>query len=70
MKFNTTGSTELYGTYLGGSGNEYPHSLVVDPQGNLVVFGRTESGSSFPSDTLFGAGGGTDIYEMCIRDRR
>jgi len=62
MKFNTTGSTELYGTYLGGSGNEYPHSLVVDPQGNLVVFGRTESGSSFPSDTLFGAGGGTDIY--------
>ena len=62
MKFNTTGGTEVYGTYLGGSGNEYPHSLVVDQQGNLVVFGRTESENTFPANTLIGPGGGRDIY--------
>ncbi len=35
-------------TYLGGSGNEQPHSLVVDQSGNLVVAGRTSS-PDFPN---------------------
>jgi gliding motility-associated-like protein len=60
IKFNPSGSTRVYATYLGGSANEYPHSLVTDNQGNLVVFGRTES-KDFPG-TLVGNGGGRDIF--------
>jgi len=62
IKFNPSGSTRIFATYLGGNSNEYPHSLVVDPQGNLVVFGRTES-SDFPiTNPVIGPGGGRDIY--------
>ncbi len=62
IKFNPSGSTRVYATYLGGSSNEYPHSMVVDPQGNLVIFGRTES-SDFPvTKPVVGTGGGRDIF--------
>ena len=47
-KFNQTATQRLYSTYLGGSGDEQPHSLVVDNNGNLVVAGRTTS-KNFPS---------------------
>ena len=43
MKFSPNGSARLYATYIGGSGNDYPHSLISDAQGNLVVMGRTTS---------------------------
>ncbi|MBS1935831.1 MAG: hypothetical protein JST96_17665, partial [Bacteroidetes bacterium] len=71
MKFSSgTGPgnvQKIYATYLGGSNNEYPHSLVVDAQGELVVFGRTSS-SDFPALTTIGPGGssttpaGRNIY--------
>ena len=47
MKFNPTGNLALYATYLGGSGDEQPHSLVVDSRGNLIIAGRTTS-ADFP----------------------
>lgn len=43
MKFDPTGANRVYATYIGGSGNEQPHSLVVDAAGNLVIGGRTSS---------------------------
>jgi len=43
MKFSPNGSQRVYATYIGGDHNEYPHSLFSDPQGNLVVMGRTYS---------------------------
>jgi gliding motility-associated-like protein len=61
MKFSPTGADRLYATYIGGSGNEQPHSLVVDPQGNLVIAGRTNS-TNYPTNrTTYGSGGGYDI---------
>ncbi len=42
-KLSPDGSQLLYSTYYGGNENEYPHSLVVDPQGRLVVLGSTGS---------------------------
>jgi gliding motility-associated-like protein len=42
-KYSTDGKKLLYATLLGGSGNEYPHSLVVDKQNHLVVFGSSTS---------------------------
>lgn len=43
IKLSADGSTLMYGTYIGGSGIEQPHSLIVDPQGELVVAGRSNS---------------------------
>lgn len=63
MKFNATGTQRLYATYLGGNQNDYPHSLFSDPQGNLVVLGRTYSGPDYPGtfEGTNGANSGADI---------
>jgi gliding motility-associated-like protein len=42
-KFNATGTQLLYSTYLGGAGNEAPHSLVTDENANLYIMGVTGS---------------------------
>lgn len=47
-KFNATGTSLIYSTYLGGSGNESVHSLVTDEQGDLYVLGVTSS-PNFPT---------------------
>lgn len=47
-KFDASGTSLQFSTYLGGSlGTEVPHSLVVDANGNLFVFGTTGS-SNYP----------------------
>jgi gliding motility-associated-like protein len=63
MKFDASGANRLYATYLGGNGNEQPHSLVVDGQGNLFIAGRTTSGATYPTKGLglYGGGGAADI---------
>src|SRR5690606_32640004 len=43
MKFSPQGNQRIYATFLGGSGNEQPHSMVVNAAGELVVAGRTTS---------------------------
>lgn len=42
-KYNPDGSQLIYATYLGGENDDYPHSLVVDSDDNLLIFGVTES---------------------------
>lgn len=46
-KFNSDGTALLYSTYLGGSANEAPHSMVVDENDELYVLGVTSS-ANFP----------------------
>ena len=63
FKFSANGSNRLYATYLGGSGNEQPHSMITDAQGNLFIAGRTNS-TNYPLRGFagpIGAGGGFDI---------
>ncbi len=62
IKFNTNGSTKVYATYIGGGDAETPHSLVCDPQGDLIVMGRTYSGTGFPHTTVVGSLGGADMF--------
>ncbi len=50
MKLAPDGKTRIYATYLGGTGNERPHSMIVDGAGNLIVAGRTHS-IDFPVTT-------------------
>ena len=47
-KYDTTGTSLIYSTYLGGSGLEHPHSMIVNDDGNLYVMGTTGS-SNFPT---------------------
>lgn len=49
-KYSPDGSTLEYATYLGGAGNEYPHSLIVTQNEELVVFGTTNS-VNYPTST-------------------
>ncbi len=56
-KYNNDGSALIYATYLGGNRDEYPHSLIVDKQNRLIVFGSTHSVNfpitHFAFDTTF-----------------
>lgn len=62
MKFSSNGANRDYATYLGGSGNEQPHSLIADAAGNVVIAGRTNS-ANFPTTVAtFGSGGNYDIF--------
>lgn len=42
-KFNAAGNALLYSTYIGGSENDQPHSLIVDQNNQLIIAGRTYS---------------------------
>jgi PKD repeat protein len=66
MKLSPNGRNRMYATYIGGSGNEQPHSIICDAQGNLVIAGRTNSpvaaGTGYPiTSPPVGPGGGYDI---------
>lgn len=65
IKLSPDGSQRIYATYIGGNGEEQPHSLIVDAQGNLVMAGRTNS-SNYPciparNPSVSGVGGEWDI---------
>src|SRR5690606_13222687 len=47
IKLTPNGGNRVYATYVGGFGEDQPHSLVCDPQGNLVIAGRTNA-SNYP----------------------
>ncbi|MEN8811537.1 MAG: gliding motility-associated C-terminal domain-containing protein [Flavobacteriales bacterium] len=62
-KYSLNGSNLLYSTYIGGSGDDAPHSLVTNDAGELYIFGSTSS-NNFPTtagcyDNTFN--GGTNI---------
>jgi gliding motility-associated-like protein len=59
-KYSPDGTSLLWSTFLGGSGDELPHSIIVNQQDELIVYGSTGS-SNFPTtlgaiDNTFGSG--------------
>ncbi len=59
-KYDSSGATRIYSTYLGGGDADQPHSLVVNKLGQLYVLGTTGS-NDFPVisgsfDTVFNGG--------------
>ncbi len=61
IKLSPDGSQRIWATYIGGSQNEQPHSLVVDPQGELVMAGRSNSPDYPVKGTTNYSGRGFDI---------
>ena len=51
IKFSANGANRLFATYLGGSNNEQPHSMICDAQGDLIIAGRSSS-NNFPGTPL------------------
>lgn len=47
-KYDTTGSFLVWSTYLGGSRDEMPHSLIVDDNDQVLLLGTTGS-ANFPT---------------------
>lgn len=63
-KFSPLGNVRSYATYIGGkNANEYPHSLICDPQGQLIIMGRTYADDypTFPAGNVQGNGGSGDV---------
>ncbi len=59
-KYGLNGDFMLWSTFLGGSGDELPHSIIVNEQNELIVYGSTGS-PNFPVtvgaiDSTFGGG--------------
>jgi gliding motility-associated-like protein len=61
FKFSANGSQRVYATYLGGSGNEQPHSMICDGQGNLIIAGRSSSANYPKTSSVLPSGSGYDI---------
>lgn len=61
MKLSANGRTRIWASFLGGRGNEQPHSLFCDPQGNLVMAGRSSSSNYPKTMPQQGPGGFYDI---------
>ncbi|MCX6351518.1 MAG: gliding motility-associated C-terminal domain-containing protein [Bacteroidetes bacterium] len=47
LKYSADGKSLLWCTFIGGSHNEQPHSMVIDRNSNLLILGTTES-KNFP----------------------
>ena len=67
-KYTPDGTGQVWATYLGGSDNELPHSLVVNAADELFVYGTTGS-NDYPitggvHDNTFG--GGTNVSVTSI----
>ena len=48
LKYDSSGSQLEYATYLGGSGSETPHSMIINSKNELIIFGTTSS-ADFPT---------------------
>lgn len=68
-QLDAAGASMVYGTYMGGKGDEYATSVTLDSAGNAYVTGSTRS-SDFPTtaNALQKAYGGTDYNFIPLGD--
>src|SRR5256885_11090903 len=61
LELNSTGSSLIYSTMLGGSGNDVANGLAVDGLGSAYVVGVTSSITDFPTlNPIQGVSGGSN----------
>ncbi|MHA1493795.1 MAG: SBBP repeat-containing protein, partial [Candidatus Thorarchaeota archaeon] len=63
IKLNSTGDGLLHGTFLGGSGQDFPNGLCILDENSYYVGGYTES-SDFPTSNAYDGtfGGNSDCF--------
>ena len=63
-KFTPDGTALIYSTYLGGLGDDQPHSMVANERGELYIFGRTSSFDYPISNSAYdpSLNGGFDLF--------
>lgn len=59
---NKAPNKPIYSTYLGGTDNEFPHSIYVNANGEAYLMGNTYSKKSFPFKASIGTLGGSDLF--------
>lgn len=62
-KYNSTGTSLIYATYIGGNGQDYPHSIITDFSQRLYIYGSSSS-TDYPTTTSAyqpNSGGASDI---------
>ncbi len=64
VKLNPTGTDVVYGTYLGGTGEDRANAIAVDATGNAYVAGETASGDFRVTSLAFDQthNGGSDAF--------
>ncbi len=68
-RMNPTGTSQVYGTFLGGSGTDYGAGIAIGPGGSIVIAGDTNSpdlptpGGAFTQPNL---GGGTSTIDAFV----
>lgn len=67
-KLNPDGTDLIYASFLGGSSGDYPHSLIINDQGELYVYGSTDSQDYPTSANAYDdtPNGGIDIVVTCL----
>lgn len=69
IKYDSSGTHRLWATYLGGSGEDLPHSMIVNSQDDLLIYGTTGSADFPVTSNAFGKifhGGDSIIYDNVI----
>lgn len=61
IKLSPDGRNRIYATYIGGNGDDVPQSLIVTPQNELIVAGRSSSSNYPVTGSVLGPGGSWDI---------
>lgn len=63
VKLDSTGTTAIYATYLGGDGDDAAADIAVNTAGNVYIAGSTKS-TNFPTASAFQtkSAGGTDVF--------
>lgn len=66
-KYNSTGTQRLYSTYLGGFGQDLPHSLIANNSDELYILGTTDA-TNYPVtanafDTTYNGGNDPGVFD-------
>ena len=68
LKYDSIGQNLLYATFIGGSGGESPHSLVVNNANELLILGTSGSAdyptSSTAFDSTYNGGNSFRLFEF------
>jgi hypothetical protein len=65
-KLNHSGTSLVYSTYLGGSGNDWAHSITIDEGGHACVTGQTASTNYDITTGAFQTTYGGGMYDVFV----